>query len=106
MEPMDLRSALLPYLLASGCSATHAGQAGDDGSQAVLDALDAGRERTAALAREIWKLHELGYQEEKSSALLSGELERAGFTVQRGVAGMPTAFVASFGSGKPVLGVL
>jgi aminobenzoyl-glutamate utilization protein B len=100
--------SMLPCLLALGCSASPvAGQgvaAGD--SQAVLDALDAAHERHARLARELWALAELGYQEDESCALLAGELERAGFTVQRGVAGMPTAFVASFGSGKPVLGVL
>jgi len=101
--------ALLFCLLALGCSANPiAGQAAlaGDGSQAVLEALDGSRERHARLARELWNVAEVGYLEEKSSALLAGELEKAGFTVQRGVAGMPTAFVASFGSGKPVLGVL
>ncbi len=110
---MDRRTALLAcllvFLLAFGCSAARVGElqaSVDDGSQSVLDALDASRGRHAALAHELWNLAEVGYQEEKSSALLAGELERAGFAVQRGVAGMPTAFVASFGSGKPVLGVL
>ncbi len=105
---MKAHTALLPLLTAIGCSAARiGGQAGsDDGSQAVLDALDAARERYAGLARELWGLAEVGYQEEKSSALLAAELERAGFALQRGVAGMPTAFVASFGSGRPVLGVL
>ncbi len=101
--------AFLSCLVALGCSASSVGgQAAGvaDGSQAVLDALDASGERTARLARELWNVAEVGYLEEKSSALLSGELERAGFRLQRGVADMPTAFVASFGSGKPVLGVL
>jgi aminobenzoyl-glutamate utilization protein B len=42
----------------------------------------------------------------KSSALLAEELERNGFKVERGVAGMPTAFIASWGSSKPVIGIL
>ncbi len=82
------------------------GPQGGDGTRAVLEAIDASQQRTAAMARELWQLAEVGYQEEASSALLSDELERAGFQVERGVAGMPTAFVASYGSGKPVLGVL
>src|SRR5262245_7866125 len=100
--------ALVSALVALGCSASPiSGQAvGADDSQAVLDAIDAARERSGRLAHELWNLAEVGYLEEQSCALLAGELERAGFTVQRGVAGMPTAFVASFGSGKPVLGVL
>jgi len=106
MRTMELPATLLPFLLAcSSMPAPHAAS-GDDGSQAVLDAIDAARGHSAELARELWGLAEVGYQEEESCALLAGELERAGFIVQRGVAGMPTAFVASFGSGKPVLGVL
>src|SRR5688500_13808655 len=96
--------ACVPVLVVLGCSAAPtAGQSAipDDGSQAVLDALDASSARHADLARELWKLAEVGYQEEKSAKLLASELEKAGFTVERGVAGMPTAFVASFGSGKP-----
>ncbi len=105
---MNLHAALATLLTAVGCSAARAAgePRSDDGSQAVLDALDASRERYAGLARELWGLAEVGYQEERSAALLAGELEREGFAVQRGVAGMPTAFVASFGSGEPVLGVL
>lgn len=60
----------------------------------------------ASIAQEIWTLAEVGYQEEKSSALLQRELKAAGFEVQTGVAGIPTAFVASYGSGKPVIGIL
>jgi len=54
----------------------------------------------------IWGYAELGMQEFKSSALLIKTLEEEGFTVEKGVAGMPTCFVASWGSGKPVIGIL
>jgi aminobenzoyl-glutamate utilization protein B len=77
-----------------------------DAKDAVLAAIDVAHPRYAELARALWSEPELGYLELKSSALLADELERAGFEVQRGVAGMPTAFVASFGSGEPVLGLL
>ncbi len=54
----------------------------------------------------IWSYAELGLQEFKSSKLLADTLEQAGFKVERGLAGMPTCFVASYGSGKPVIGIL
>ena len=58
------------------------------------------------LSRRIWEYSEVGYKEEDSSAALGEKLRGEGFTVQAGVAGMPTSFVASWGSGKPVIGVL
>lgn len=57
-------------------------------------------------ALKIWNWAEPGYQETKSSALLSEMLEEAGFTVERGVAEIPTAFTATYGSGEPVIGIL
>ena len=58
------------------------------------------------VAMQIWGFAELGYQETKSSALLQQTLKDAGFTIKPGVAGMPTAFTAEYGSGKPVIGIL
>ncbi len=57
-------------------------------------------------SREIWGYAELGYHEEKSSALLQRDLKAAGFQVESGVADEPTAFIASYGQGKPVIGIL
>jgi len=75
----------------------------DDGIRQFL----AGRAaRDAQIARSIWGWAEVGYQEVKSSALLQKELSAAGFRVEAGVAGIPTAFVASFGKGEPVIGIL
>ncbi|HUG02819.1 MAG TPA: amidohydrolase [Steroidobacteraceae bacterium] len=62
--------------------------------------------RDAEIARSIWDWAEVGYQEVKSSALLQEELSKAGFKVEPGVAGIPTAFIATTGSGKPVIGIL
>ena len=58
------------------------------------------------ISDRIWKFAEVGLQEFKSSSLLAHELEKAGFAVQRGVAGMPTAFVATYGKGRPVIGIM
>jgi aminobenzoyl-glutamate utilization protein B len=54
----------------------------------------------------IWNFAELGMQEFKSSAILIKTLEEEGFRVEKNVAGMPTCFVATWGSGKPVIGIL
>lgn len=58
------------------------------------------------VAQKIWSFAEVGYQEVKSTALLQDQLKAAGFEVKSGVAGIPTAFVASYGSGSPVIGIL
>lgn len=60
----------------------------------------------SATAQKIWEFAEVGFQETQSSALLQQTLEKEGFTIERGVADMPTAFTATFGSGKPVIGIL
>jgi len=74
--------------------------------KSVLTSLDAQTTRYGTIARQIWDWAEVGYQETKSSALLQEELRKEGFAVTPGVADIPTAFVATFGSGKPVLGIL
>jgi aminobenzoyl-glutamate utilization protein B len=58
------------------------------------------------IAMQIWDYAEVGYKEVKSSALHQKTLQDNGFTVQAGVADIPTAFVATYGSGKPVIGIL
>ncbi|HPW17008.1 MAG TPA: amidohydrolase [Candidatus Aminicenantes bacterium] len=63
-------------------------------------------EKFGRISDRIWGYAELGLQEFNSSKLLADTLEAAGFTVERGLAGMPTCFVASYGSGKPVIGLL
>jgi aminobenzoyl-glutamate utilization protein B len=72
----------------------------------VLKRVDATKSTYDAIALKIWEYAEIGYQEVKSSALLQEQLKKEGFTVQSGVAAIPTAFVASYGSGKPVIGIL
>jgi aminobenzoyl-glutamate utilization protein B len=59
-----------------------------------------------AIAQDIWDLAEVGYLETESSGLLQRTLGDAGFTVTPGVAGMPTAFVAEYGRGEPVIAIL
>ena len=63
-------------------------------------------EKFGKISDAIWTFAELGLQEFRSSKLLADTLEEAGFKVERGLAGMPTCFVATYGSGKPVIGLL
>ena len=60
----------------------------------------------SSLARDIWGWAEMGYQEVQSSGALQAQLRDAGFRIEAGVADIPTAFVASYGRGKPVIGIL
>lgn len=77
-----------------------------DTSDGVLAALEAKSAHFGDVAKQIWGFAEVGYQEFKSSALLRSELAAAGFKVDSGVAGIPTAFTASYGSGKPVIAII
>ncbi|MBI1792544.1 MAG: amidohydrolase [Acidobacteria bacterium] len=75
-------------------------------AQSLLERMDGQAPRYAKLSRQIWELAELGFQETRSAALLQEELRRAGFQVENNVGGMPTAFTATWGTGKPVIALL
>jgi len=68
--------------------------------------IDENRERLIEISDAIWEYAELGFVEFKSAKLLADELEKNGFQVEREVAEIPTAFVATWGSGKPVIGIM
>lgn len=72
----------------------------------VLTHVAAHADRFGTISREIWENPELGFHESRSSALLQQELKANGFRVKADVAGMPTAFTAEWGSGKPVIGLM
>ncbi|MSU65159.1 MAG: amidohydrolase [Opitutus sp.] len=72
----------------------------------VLRRIDETKSVYEDIAMKIWNYAEVGYHEVKSSALLQDQLRKEEFIVQAGVAGIPTAFVATYGSGSPVIGVL
>ncbi len=72
----------------------------------VIKTLDSKSETYASIAKRIWDFAEVGFQETQSAALLQETLASNGFKIQAGVAGMPTAFVATYGEGKPVIAIL
>jgi aminobenzoyl-glutamate utilization protein B len=71
-----------------------------------LQQLDSKSNQYGTIAQTIWSYAELGYQEEQSSALLQETLAKEGFTIEKGVAGIPTAFIATYGSGGPTIAIL
>ncbi len=101
MKPLTLAAALVVVLGLVG-SARQA----PDADALIMKSIDAKKDGYAAIARQIWDYAELGFQETKSSALLQKTLADAGFRVEAGVAGMPTAFTASYGTGKPVIAIV
>jgi aminobenzoyl-glutamate utilization protein B len=106
------RLASLVVVLLSCVLATFGGATAEQTSppaslqQAMLRHLDDLQPELIAVNQDIWGYAELGLQEFRSAARLVGMLKNAGFRVKEGVSGMPTAFIAEYGSGKPVIGIL
>lgn len=109
---------ILPVLFVALCFGLY-GQTGKDGK--FMGKADMNKAKKAAfdyltdsstvrhygiISDSIWGFAELGMQEYRSSALLIRALEAEGFRLEKGLAGMPTCFVATWGSGKPVIGIL
>ena len=74
--------------------------------KAILTWIEDNKSSLEDVAQKIWENPELGLHEEKSSQILIEVLEKEGFKVDRGVAGMPTAFVATYGNKSPRIGIL
>ena len=98
-----LHSCLFVLLGTCALTVSSAATAADD---PLLRFVESRRAIDRSVALEIWNWAEVGYQEEQTSARLQKELRDAGFSIRAGVADMPTAFVAEYGSGKPVIAIL
>src|SRR5690606_10600620 len=72
----------------------------------VLQTIEQNYSALTELSDRIWTFEEIAFEEKKSSKALADYAEELGFKVTRGVAEMPTAFIAEYGSGKPVIGIL
>lgn len=82
------------------------GQKMTQSKKSVIQSVESHQEELIALSDSIWALAETAFNESASSKLLADYAEANGFTVERGVAGIPTAFLATYGSGSPVISVL
>ncbi|MEP0265890.1 amidohydrolase [Dokdonia sp.] len=74
--------------------------------KAVIASVEKHEQALIEISDNIWALAETAFEETQSSKILADYAEKQGFKVERGVAGMPTAFVATYGSGSPVISVL
>lgn len=95
-------------VLALAGSPSSAGELTSAEQAAIQSSVDKDSARLSETAMKIWQWAEVGYQEDRSSALLQSRLAKTGFSIDKGVAGMPTAFVARYkrGSGGPVIGMI
>jgi aminobenzoyl-glutamate utilization protein B len=87
-------------------AATAAAQPAAGTHAQLLQLVDKNAPNWQQVSRQIWDFAELGYHETRSSDLLQEQLRTAGFKVQAGVANEPTAFIATYGDGKPVVAIL
>lgn len=78
----------------------------DTTDRLISAGLEQDRTTYIAMAQKIWNWAEMGYQETRSSELLQSQLKSEGFNIEAGVANIPTSFVASYGSGEPVIAIL
>ncbi|MBI4486568.1 MAG: amidohydrolase [Acidobacteria bacterium] len=109
MRLVQLWKRLGFLVMASTLTPNDAGaQAPDPGrlKQEALQNIDAQAERLGRLSDAIFSYSEVGFQEYNTVKLITTELEKNGFKVERGVAEMPTSFRATYGSGSPVIGVM
>lgn len=74
--------------------------------QSILNSIEKHQKEMITLSDQIWAAAETAFEENKSAKLLADYAEQQGFKVERGVAEIPTAFVATYGSGKPVISIL
>lgn len=97
-----MKKAILTYSLLLICLV---GMAQKDKKQ-IMEYIDEHSSTYGDIAQQIWSYAEVGYQEEKSSLLLQDKLKEEGFSITPGVAEIPTAFTATYGSGEPVIAIL
>lgn len=95
----------LAVILAAGASPTF-GRKSERLKQAAIERVDSIEPLIEEMAMKLWDYAELGLAETRSAGLLVRKLDDAGFNVEAGVADMPTAFVATYGTGSPVIGIL
>jgi aminobenzoyl-glutamate utilization protein B len=103
---LRLAAVLAAVCLSAAAPVARAGGADVKKKEAAASAIDKRKADLIRLSDQVWAYAETALREHRSAKLLADYAEQQGFTVTRGVAGMPTAFVASYGSGAPVIGIM
>src|SRR5436305_35310 len=102
---MLMRKCVVLWMLAACASAQNKVTPGKEASMKadLAGQIDAMKKQVQVMTDSVFSFGELGFQEFETSKYLTGILEKEGFRVERGVAGIPTAFIAIWGQGKPVI---
>ena len=103
MQPFAGRVIVVTLCVALGGRALAQSDQAVTPQEQVLRAVDGMKKQTQVMVDTVFSFAELGFQEIETSKYLTTILEKEGFTIERGIAGMPTAWMASWGSGKPVI---
>jgi aminobenzoyl-glutamate utilization protein B len=103
---MRVRIPLLAILLTVGGIPATLAASPSAAKKAAVAAVDQHAAELTNLSDQIWGFAETALREHRSSQALADYAQRQGFTVTRNVSGMPTAFIATFGSGRPVIGIM
>jgi len=74
--------------------------------QEVINSVEKHKKKLIEISDQIWAFAETAMLEYNSSKVLSDYAEQQGFKIEKGVAGIPTAFIASYGSGRPIIGIM
>ena len=98
--------AMFALALSFGSSLELAAKNTKKAKQAAIQEADRLTPAIDEMAETLWDYSETALKETKSAKYLAGKLRAAGFSLEEGVAEMPTAFVATYGSGSPVIGIL
>ncbi|MBL4604313.1 MAG: amidohydrolase [Flavobacteriaceae bacterium] len=101
-----MRRTLLTLLILFVSVNSYAQKGLSKNKKALLASVEKHKKELIRISDNIWNLAETAFEETKSSEILASYAEQQGFSIERGVAGMPTAFVATYGSGSPVISVL
>lgn len=96
------------FLLLAACFLLRVSNASADDAkkQAAVASIERHRAELVSLSDQVWRFAETALRETRSAKLLADYAESQGFRVERGVAELPTAFVASYGEGRPIIGIL
>ena len=108
MRPRRPVSTLVVLLLTSNLAAAaeHDPPAPSPNELEAISRVEAQADDLIALSDRIWGFEEVAFEESRSAEALAAHAESAGFRVERGVADIPTAFIAEYGSGAPIVGIL
>jgi aminobenzoyl-glutamate utilization protein B len=102
----DMKTIVLVAIALLGCTQLSSAQRLNKHKKEVIASVEKHESALITISDSIWALAETAFEEHQSSRILADYAEQQGFSVERGVAGMPTAFVATYGSGSPVISVL